>query len=79
MAKHPVPKQKQSKARSKKRYGAFATDAKKKIVKRVQLTVCPKCKEKKMTHHVCPTCGTYKGREVINMNKTAKKVQTIKA
>ena len=22
---------------------------------------CPRCGEKKLTHHVCPNCGTYNG------------------
>lgn len=27
--------------------------------------VCPQCKAPKMPHRVCPSCGTYKGKEVI--------------
>jgi large subunit ribosomal protein L32 len=28
---------------------------------------CPQCHSPKLPHHVCPTCGTYNGREVIKM------------
>ena len=29
--------------------------------------LCPECNEPKLPHHVCMTCGTYKGREVITV------------
>lgn len=25
---------------------------------------CPECGELKLMHHVCPSCGTYRGRQV---------------
>ena len=28
-------------------------------------TVCPQCGEVKLPHRVCPSCGFYKNREVI--------------
>jgi large subunit ribosomal protein L32 len=28
-------------------------------------SVCPQCKSPKLPHRACPTCGTYKGREVV--------------
>ena len=31
------------------------------------LAECPNCHEKKMPHRVCPKCGYYKGREVIEV------------
>ncbi len=33
------------------------------------ISVCPQCNEPKMPHHACPSCGSYKGREVINVEK----------
>jgi large subunit ribosomal protein L32 len=30
-----------------------------------QLMTCPACGERKPTHLVCPNCGTYRGRQVI--------------
>jgi large subunit ribosomal protein L32 len=26
---------------------------------------CPRCHEPRLPHRVCPTCGTYAGREVV--------------
>ena len=36
---------------------------------------CPQCHSPKMPHRVCPTCGTYNGREVIKI-KTPKGKKT---
>ncbi|MDP6625999.1 MAG: 50S ribosomal protein L32 [Nitrospinota bacterium] len=33
------------------------------------LSECPHCHEVKMPHHVCPSCGYYKGREVIRIKE----------
>jgi len=53
-----VPKRKVSKSRRDKR----RTHQK---VAAPNLSICPQCKETKLSHHVCPNCGTYKGRTVI--------------
>ncbi|MBI3607755.1 MAG: 50S ribosomal protein L32 [Nitrospirae bacterium] len=29
------------------------------------LTTCPQCREPKLPHRVCPSCGVYRGRNVI--------------
>jgi large subunit ribosomal protein L32 len=29
------------------------------------ISICPQCKEPKQPHRVCPSCGTYKGRDVV--------------
>jgi len=39
-------------------------------IKLPQLDVCPECKQKKMTHHVCPNCGTYRGRQVLPIKES---------
>ena len=31
---------------------------------------CPKCHEKKLSHHACKKCGYYKGRLVIEVKET---------
>jgi len=33
----------------------------------VQVIQCPKCKEPVMPHRACASCGTYKGREVLQV------------
>jgi large subunit ribosomal protein L32 len=33
------------------------------------LVRCDTCGSYKQSHHVCPTCGTYGGREVIDVSE----------
>ncbi|MDP7556012.1 MAG: 50S ribosomal protein L32 [Nitrospinota bacterium] len=33
------------------------------------LSECPQCHEVKMPHLVCPSCGYYKGKEVIEIKE----------
>ena len=33
------------------------------------VSLCPQCHEPLLPHHVCPHCGTYKGREVIKVEE----------
>jgi large subunit ribosomal protein L32 len=45
-----------------------------KYIKRVVLTLCPKCKKPILSHTACKNCGYYKGVEVINvLGKLTKK------
>jgi len=32
---------------------------------------CPNCHERKLPHHACAKCGTYKGRDVLEVKETA--------
>jgi large subunit ribosomal protein L32 len=79
MPKHPVPKQKTPKSKSKKRYGSFKTKVLKKLSNAVQLIDCPDCGEKKLAHNVCKECGKYRGRQVIDKQKEVDKITKIKA
>lgn len=38
-----------------------------KYIKKVYLSVCPKCKKPVLSHTACLNCGFYKGKEVINV------------
>lgn len=30
---------------------------------------CPQCREPKLPHHVCPHCGYYKGKKVLEVEE----------
>jgi large subunit ribosomal protein L32 len=36
-------------------------------IKIPQLRICPQCRQARLSHHVCPNCGTYRGRQVIEV------------
>ena len=40
---------------------------------RIQLVSCPRCKQPVTAHTACPNCGTYKGREVVDVLKRLEK------
>jgi len=44
-------------------------------LKPFQLVECPQCHNPRQPHHVCPICGTYRGRQVV----AAKAVDTTQA
>ena len=53
-----VPKKRQSRTRRDKRRAQHKAA-------RPRLYECPRCHSPRLPHRVCPTCGTYAGREVI--------------
>ncbi len=53
-----VPKRKTSKSKRDKR----RTHQK---ITGPNLTTCSQCGEARLQHHVCPACGVYRGRTVI--------------
>lgn len=52
------PKSRFSKARTRKRRSTWKLDA-------PTLVSCPQCRSLKAPHRICPTCGTYDGRQVL--------------
>jgi len=59
-----VPKKKTSKSRKNmRRAHDFLTPT--------QVSICPQCKAPKLPHRACMSCGTYKGKEVIDLSKNA--------
>lgn len=59
-----VPKRKTSKSRRDKRRATHALET-------PRVNICPQCNSPKRPHHVCPVCGTYKGREVVPLRLNA--------
>ncbi|MEE8541772.1 MAG: 50S ribosomal protein L32 [Desulfobacterales bacterium] len=53
-----VPKRRTSKSKRDKRRTHQKTEA-------PNLSTCPQCGEAKLPHRACPSCGSYKGRTVI--------------
>ncbi len=83
MAKHPVPKQKTSKARTSRRYKNFQNRARIRLTNSAHVTKCPSCQAAVLQHRACTECGNYRG---MDMNQSAlpkattdAKVTTIKA
>jgi large subunit ribosomal protein L32 len=79
MAKRATPKKRQAKSSSSSRYKAFQNKARKRLVAKTNLGKCPKCKEIKLSHTACPTCGFYKGKSVIDKEKEMDKITKVKA
>jgi large subunit ribosomal protein L32 len=59
-----VPKKRTSRTRRDKRRATHAVSA-------PRLNRCPRCHSPRLPHRVCPTCGTYAGREVITQEAEA--------
>ncbi len=53
-----VPKKKTSQSRRNMRRSHDALTP-------VNVQECPNCGSAKLSHHVCPSCGHYKGRQVL--------------
>lgn len=58
-----VPKRKKSKMKSRKRRTHYR-------VAPPAVVLCPQCGEPKRPHHACPKCGTYRGRQIIEIAET---------
>ncbi|MCD6452857.1 MAG: 50S ribosomal protein L32 [Dehalococcoidales bacterium] len=62
-----LPKRKYAKARQGRRRGHL------KVASLPHIELCSQCHSPKLPHRVCPTCGTYAGREVIEIKTPRKK------
>ena len=62
----PLPKTRHSKTRGRKRRTHWKISSS-------NLSKCPQCKEAKPAHHICPVCGYYKGKQVIEIKIKEKK------
>ena len=67
-----VPKQRHTKSRRNRRRSHHALEKR-------SFSVCAKCGSDVISHHVCQNCGTYAGREVIDvLSKLTKKEKKAK-
>ncbi|NPA27415.1 MAG: 50S ribosomal protein L32 [Chloroflexi bacterium] len=55
----PVPKKKHPRSYTRHRRSRWMR------LEAKQLVPCPNCGQPKLPHRVCPHCGYYKGREVV--------------
>jgi len=62
----PLPKRKTAKARKGERRSHLALTPQ-------ALMNCPQCNSPKLPHHVCNTCGSYAGREAVEIKASKKK------
>jgi large subunit ribosomal protein L32 len=55
-----VPKRKKSKMRIRQRKAHITAAV-------AQVTACPNCSAPQQAHRVCPSCGHYRGRQVVTV------------
>jgi large subunit ribosomal protein L32 len=58
----PLPKRRHSATRGRKRRTHWKLSA-------PNMSACPNCDQFKLPHHICPHCGYYKGRQVIETSE----------
>jgi large subunit ribosomal protein L32 len=62
----PMPKKRHSNVRQgKRRFSNYRLSP-------TSLSRCPDCGSPILSHHACPTCGTYKGRPAIKIKEKKK-------
>ena len=57
-----VPKKKKSKAKRDSRRSHDRANL-------ARLSTCPQCHEPVIPHHVCPECGTYRGKTILKIEE----------
>lgn len=66
----PVPKKRHSNIRQgKRRFSNYRLAA-------LNLSKCPQCGAPTLPHQACPSCGSYKGKQVIKLKEKKGKKRT---
>jgi len=60
-----VPKRRTSRSRRRKRQASNS------VLKLPKLQDCPQCGVPSQPHQVCPSCGFYKGRQILTIKSQA--------
>ena len=63
-----LPKKKVSRARRGNRRAHLALTI-------PQMMSCPQCGARKLTHYVCPTCGTYNGNQILTIREKRREAE----
>lgn len=63
-----VPKRKKSKAKIRTRKSALGTKT-----QMFRAVPCPQCGQPRLTHRVCPSCGYYRGKQVLTVKSKKEK------
>lgn len=58
----PLPKRRHSKTRGRKRRTNWK-------ISLPNLSECSQCHHARLPHHICPNCGHYNGRKIINISE----------
>ena len=56
-----VPKRKKGRAKTNSRRSSHTITA-------ANVASCPQCNELRVPHRVCPSCGTYGGKEIVDVS-----------
>jgi len=59
----PLPKKKRPQSKKRSRWSHSA-------LKPASLSTCPQCRNLKLPHRVCTTCGYYAGQEILAVGPT---------
>jgi large subunit ribosomal protein L32 len=62
----PLTKRRYAKSRQRERRGHM-------VIPMPTIDRCPQCHSAKRSHHACPNCGNYNGREAIKVEAPKKK------
>ena len=62
----PLPKRRYAKSRQRERRGHLGITV-------PVMDECPQCHAARLSHHACPACGNYNGREAVKVETPKKK------
>lgn len=66
------PKKKISKTKSRTRHSTWQRLQLKKLSNKYSISKCSNCGKTKLSHRVCPSCGYYKGKQVLTIKSKSK-------